>query len=619
MAIDLQHALAVAVQSAKTAGAALRKEFHRPGGPRNEGGSAPIDTEVEDLIRYAITEAFPRSGFRSEERPDAKRRPVSPADGTWLIDPNDGTRAFLRGYRGASVSIALVREGIPVLGVVYAYAAPDDEGDLLAWAEGCGPLTRNGRPVLPPDWSDTLADRHTVLVSNSADEQANAYAKAVAPARFRPMPGIAYRLALAAASEGIAAVSLGGPRDFDLAGGHALLRGVGGEVLDERGRPIRYSDDHMTRSGFCFGGARDVCEKLSRVDWQGVMQAPRAHPAPYDLILPSTERLTRDAPRLRRAQGCWLGQIAGDALGSQVDFLGRQAIESLWPEGLYAMVDGGTHGTLAGQPTDDAELASLLARVLVRQGGYESEAAARAYRWWLGSRPFDVPVSVLRALATAKEPDVAVAARASASRTDLTAAALSRIVPLAIAGHNWSARKLAAAAKEDAKLTHPHPICQGANAALVMAIAHAIREACGAEEVFTHTVAGAKALGLHPQVIEALEAAADAPAPSAATQTVLSTIQSAFHELLYADSFANGIMGIAEAGGEAGTNAAVTGALLGAVHGFRAIPPTWVQQVLTSRPAVGLADVFRPRPRPLWCVDALTLAEQLFSLSEHRT
>ena len=55
----------------------------------------------------------------------------------------------MRGFRGSAVSIGLVRDGVPVLGVVYAFAYPDDHGDLLAWAEGCGPLTRNGRPVAP--------------------------------------------------------------------------------------------------------------------------------------------------------------------------------------------------------------------------------------------------------------------------------------------------------------------------------------------------------------------------------------------------------------------------------------------------------------------------------------
>ena len=63
------------------------------------------------------------------------------------VDPNDGTRNFVMGWRGASVSIALLRDREPVLGVVFAPTAPDDDGDFFAWADGCGPATRNGKPL----------------------------------------------------------------------------------------------------------------------------------------------------------------------------------------------------------------------------------------------------------------------------------------------------------------------------------------------------------------------------------------------------------------------------------------------------------------------------------------
>ncbi|MGH9629375.1 MAG: inositol monophosphatase family protein, partial [Bryobacteraceae bacterium] len=66
----------------------------------------------------------------------------------WLVDPNDGTAAFEKGFRGAAVSIALLRDGRPVLGVVYAYSEPDHGGDLFTWAEGSGTLKRNGQSVL---------------------------------------------------------------------------------------------------------------------------------------------------------------------------------------------------------------------------------------------------------------------------------------------------------------------------------------------------------------------------------------------------------------------------------------------------------------------------------------
>lgn len=363
-----RRALDAAIDAAQAAGALLRRAFHRPDAPGDVAGKALADVEAERVIRDRLTRAFPTYGFRAEEDPTADRAPVSGSDGLWLVDPNDGTSSFQRGQRGASVSIGLIRDGRPVLGVVYGYASPDDDGDLLSWAEGCGPLRRNGALVEHPGWPMVLSAEDTILVSRSADRRAAHYAAALAPARYRPMPGIAYRLALAAAGEAVAAISLNAPRDFDIAAGHALLRAVGGELLDERGQPIRYRAERPTRAGFCFGGAPEICRTLLGLDWAHHLSGPRAEPEPYDLIEARPDALMADASRLRRGQGCWLGQLVGDALGSQVEFLDAKAIDARWPTGVNAMVDGGTHETIAGQPTDDSELARLLAWTLVARG-----------------------------------------------------------------------------------------------------------------------------------------------------------------------------------------------------------------------------------------------------------
>ena len=92
---------------------------------------------------------------------------------------------------------------------------------------------------------------------------------------------------------------------------------------------------------------------------------------------------------VNRAQGCLLGQLAGDALGSLVEFETPQAIHRMYPCGVRDLADGGTWDTLAGQPTDDSELALMLARTLVEHGRYDRDAARRAYVWWLESGPFD--------------------------------------------------------------------------------------------------------------------------------------------------------------------------------------------------------------------------------------
>lgn len=618
-----RRALAEAVAVARDAGALLRRAFHQPALPGEPDGKTRADRDAEDLIRARLTAAFPEHGFRAEERPDVNRRGHRADGAFWLVDPNDGTSAFQKGYRGASVSIALIRDRRPVLGVVYAYAAPDDAGDLFAWAEGCGPLQRNGAPVLDPEWPKQLTADETVFVSNSADARALANARGVWPARYQPVPGIAYRLALAAAGDGAAATSLFHPRDFDFAAGHALLRGVGGVLLDERGRPVEYDAEKPTAAGFCFGGSPDVCRALVDVDWPAVVRGPRAEAGPYDLVMPDRDRLTTDAGRLARAQGCWLGHLVGDALGSQVAHRPAGAIDAAWPQGVNALVDRPEHGAIAGQMTDAAELARLLAHTLVERGAPDPDAAARAYRWWFAHHPAAAKArpALRRALSAPDADPPAAALRAAADPRADDPGGLLRAAPLALAGHAWPEPRLVAAARADAALTHGHPHAADAAAALALAMAFALREAPPPDRVYSHAVAGAKALGLAPAVVEALESAGDGRPPppiqpeGRAPGAILAAVRGAFYQLLVAEDVPNALMDTVARGGDAAPHAAVTGALLGAVHGREALPWIWRDRVLTCRPIEGLPGVGRPRPRALWPVDAMVLAERLLTSS----
>jgi len=67
----------------------------------------------------------------------------------------------------------------------------------------------------------------------------------------------------------------------------------------------------------------------------------------------------RQAEMLERAQGRLLGQLAGDALGSLVEFRSQDDIRREYPNGVRELTDGGTWNTIAGQPTDDSEMALL--------------------------------------------------------------------------------------------------------------------------------------------------------------------------------------------------------------------------------------------------------------------
>jgi fructose-1,6-bisphosphatase/inositol monophosphatase family enzyme len=398
--------LETAIRAALAAGNLLRSEFNRGDGPRGSVGHAEADEPAERLIFDRLTTEFPGYGYLGEEL-GSRKAPSSADEFLWVVDPNDGTSAYLRGFRGAAVSIALLRRGEPVLGVVYAYNHPDDDGDLIAWAEG-SPVRRNGT-IVRRAWPDRVTAECTAFISQSADRNARANAEIVSPMRYRAVPSIAYRLALVAAGEGDVGVSLNGPTTWELAAGHALLRGAGAELYDVRGEPIRSSaQGECNHTGDVFGGAEALVRHLAGKAWESVFRRP----LPQDcvgLLWPVKGGGPIDAGMLARAQGCLLGHLAGDALGSLVEFQMPDEIRRNYPDGVRQLSDGGVWQTLAGQPTDDSELALALARSLVAKGTYDVAAVAEAYAAWYRSAPFDMGAATERALRAASNASEAPA------------------------------------------------------------------------------------------------------------------------------------------------------------------------------------------------------------------
>jgi ADP-ribosyl-[dinitrogen reductase] hydrolase len=610
--------LETAMTAAKAAGAMIREEFHRKGGPRGSGDHADIDREAEIEIRRILHDFRPCWGYQGEEtgRRDAEEGELH----TWLVDPNDGTSAFLQGYRESAVSIGLLRDGIPVLGVVYAPMAPDDKGDLFTWADGCGPLQRNDSTVPASSPSEGLGSHDILLVSHKADFRSGQNALMVHPARYIALPSIAYRLALAASGYGRAAVSINSPGGHDYAGGHALLRGAGGEFVDQDGSPVTYSRSGESRTQRCFGGDPRILMELAKRDWKAIYRGEVFSKGDYDLSLPSRKEREVGGEILQRARGCLMGQLAGDALGSLVEFQSTAQIAAKYRHGVRELHNGGTFNTLAGQPTDDSEMALSLARSIVKGGRYDVREAARAYVSWYGSRPFDIGRTTSRALsalaASPQEDPLSISSMAAAAESQANGS-LMRISPLGIWGHSLAAGELADYARKDSRLTHPHRLCQDACAVFVVAIARGVRSGEGPQQVFHHALAFADEHAC-PETAQILANAALGPPEDYEHQMgwVAIALQNAFYQLLHAKSLEEGVVNTVMRGGDTDTNAAIAGALLGAVHGRAAIPEQWQRMLLSCRPIEGLGGVFKPRPRLFWPVDCLYLAEHLLACAE---
>jgi ADP-ribosylglycohydrolase/fructose-1,6-bisphosphatase/inositol monophosphatase family enzyme len=585
--------LDVATDAALRAGALIREEFHRPGGPRGGDGHAPVDDEAEALIRAALIAFDPTWGFLGEETGRHNLRADRPY---WLVDPNDGTHAFLHGHRGSAVSVALIHQGAPVLGVVYAPTAPDDDGDLFTWAEG-EPLRRNGIALHRAPLPEALAPAVVVLLNEAHADEPTATAAYVSPARHRCVPSIAYRLALVAAGEGDAAVATGGPTTWDVAGGHALLRSAGGTLVDAQGAPLRYD---RWRGGYVYGGSSDVAQTLASRERARWTHAPPACVDGLRQARPVAGGAVRDPGLVSRAQGCLLGQLAGDALGSRVEFQRADDIARAHPDGVREIVDGGTWSTLAGQPTDDSEMALCLARAIVRDGGFHADRVLAAYQGWMHSRPFDMGRTTRSALRGERDPESA----ANGS--------LMRVSPLAIWAHRLDDDAIAALARAESGITHVHPRCRDACAAFCIAIAHGLRGAT-AREMHAAALAWAVRAEAEVRVYAALLNAPTLPPGDMHTQMghVVLALQNAFYELLHAPDLEAGVVATVMRGGDTDTNAAIAGALLGSLHGREGVPPRWRRAVLSCVPVPDAVGGRRPRPSTFWPVDALVLAERL--------
>src|SRR5688572_5847520 len=503
----------------------------------------------------------------------------------WLVDPQDGTFEFTGGRRGSAISVALLKDSVAVLGVVHSPLSPDRGRDTIAWAQGAGPIRRNGAPLEVDLSQRLLAAGEFVFATASSALRPGAWSRAVAPARYIAMPSIAYRLARIAAGDGVATLSIHAVSEYDVAAGVALIRAAGGVVLDAEGKDVALSGTLERRLSGCFAGAPAAAQQLAAFDWKTLEKEPPLK-ARVSLGFPRKN----DEARLALAQGCLLGQVVGDSLGSLVEFKAAAEIARLFPGGVRNLADGGVFHTIAGQPTDDSEMAIGLARSLVSEKNFVAEKVLECYREWMTTRPVDIGTTTERGL---------LGLHTTESESN---GSLMRVSPIGV----WSAgdpARAAQTAREDSRLTHPNPVCVEACAAYAAAIAAGVG---GASRSAMRDAALAHCSGAAREAIER------GTLPGEFFNHMgqaLTSLQNAFFHLK-ASSFEEALVATVASGGDTDTNAAICGALLGAAVGRAAIPLRWILPVLACRSTID-AGAPRPRPAAYWPDDVLELAEAL--------
>lgn len=259
--------LALLIDAARDAGALARSYFRQS--PRQwdkPGKGGPVteaDLATDSFLRETLTAARPQYGWLSEETPDDAARLA--CETVFIVDPIDGTRAFIEGDTSFAHALAVAERGRVTAAVVYL-----PERDALYAATEDGPATLNGRPIAAarPDH----AGGATVLTSAATLAPEHWAGRVPPPVRRVFRASFAWRLCLVAEGRFDAALTLRPSWEWDIAAGDLIARRAGATVTDRSGAGLRFNRPDPRADGVIAAG--DALWKVL----QGGLAAPGSQP-----------------------------------------------------------------------------------------------------------------------------------------------------------------------------------------------------------------------------------------------------------------------------------------------------------------------------------------------------
>jgi myo-inositol-1(or 4)-monophosphatase len=224
-------------------------------------GDSPVteaDIAVDGFLRERLTRLTPDCGWLSEESEDNRAR--LDAARLWIVDPIDGTRAYVAGRTDWAVSVALVENGRPVAAAVFA---PMEDGLYLA-AAGEG-ATRDGVPIRASA-DERLTGAHVAGPKPMIAELEKSAPGIIAEPKVH---SLALRLTRTAAGRLDVAFASKNSNDWDLAAADLIVHEAGGKLATLDGRIVVYNGAE-TRHGalVAAGGARHARVIAITRDWQ---------------------------------------------------------------------------------------------------------------------------------------------------------------------------------------------------------------------------------------------------------------------------------------------------------------------------------------------------------------
>lgn len=233
--MDYDHVMRVFRQAAIEAGARIMEVYGADDfAVRAKSDDSPVteaDEAADALITARLRAAFPDIVLVTEEQAETH---TQSADRFIIVDPLDGTKEFVQRRGDFTVNIALVENGVPVRGVVYAPA----KGRLF-YTHANGHAVEENGPFDPERSGPTTPIRvaqpdngalYVVASKSHRDAATDAYIRKYMVADLKSA-GSSLKFCLVATGEADLYPRLGRTMEWDTAAGDAVLRGAGGEML----------------------------------------------------------------------------------------------------------------------------------------------------------------------------------------------------------------------------------------------------------------------------------------------------------------------------------------------------------------------------------------------------
>jgi myo-inositol-1(or 4)-monophosphatase len=233
----------------RSAGLAIMAYYQDAFNARDKSPDNPVtdaDLAADKLLREELLGLLPQAGWLSEETADQPMRLRH--NYVWVVDPLDGTKEFIMGIPEFAVSVALVEDGQPVLGVIYN----PPTAELFTGYKGGG-VHYNGHPVGISARSDLAG---ALVPASRSEVKKGEFEPFAGMVKLRIVGSIAYKLAQVAAGQADATWSRGPKHEWDICAGAFLVTEAGGKATDLSNEPLLFNRPYPKVNGIVANNGR---------------------------------------------------------------------------------------------------------------------------------------------------------------------------------------------------------------------------------------------------------------------------------------------------------------------------------------------------------------------------